>query len=213
MRVTGTQSMILSMLKSERANRRVHRACARRCSQARVIRRTWWVLLLCLTLSNATLAEDNMHIGDPAPDFSLPDQHGATRTLAEFRGRWLVLYFYPKNDTPGCTTEACQFRDDYLGVKALGAEILGVSVDNRDSHSEFAKKYSLPFALLADTDGLVAKQYGALWDMWVLRWAKRHTFLIDAQGRIAKIYRDVDPKTHSAEIIADLGALQRAASR
>ena len=151
-----------------------------------------------------------MQPGDSAPDFSLLDQHGATRSLAEFRGRWVVLYFYPKDDTPGCTTEACQFRDDYAGVKSLGGEILGVSVDNRDSHDEFAKKHSLPFALLADTGGQVAKQYGALWDWWLVRFAKRHTFLIDPQGRIAKIYRDVDPKSHSNQIITDLRALQQA---
>ena len=153
-----------------------------------------------------------MMVGSPAPDFSLVDQQGATRTLAGYRQRWLVLYFYPRDDTPGCTTEACQFRDDYLSVKQLGAEILGVSLDNRERHAAFAKKFSLPFPLLADTGGVVAKRYGAFWGLWPLRFARRHTFLIDPQGRIARIYRQVDPRTHSREIIADLKALQAAAA-
>jgi len=150
-------------------------------------------------------------VGNPAPDFSLMDQNGATRTLSGDRGRWVVLYFYPKDNTPGCTTEACRFRDNYAAVQRLGAEILGVSIDNRDSHAAFAKKYSLPFPLLADTDGRVAKQYGALWGVWPLKFARRHTFLIDPRGHIAKVYREVDPQTHSREVIADLKALQQAA--
>ena len=150
-------------------------------------------------------------VGSPAPDFSLVDQSGETRTLSSYRSRWVVLYFYPKDDTPGCTTEACQFRDDYASVQKLGAEILGVSIDNRDSHAAFSKKFSLPFPLLADTDGRVAKQYGALWGVWPLKFARRHTFLINSQGSIAKVYREVDPVTHSREIIADLKALQVAA--
>ncbi len=150
-------------------------------------------------------------LGNPAPDFSLVDQNGETRTLANYRQRWVVLYFYPKDDTPGCTTEACKFRDDYAAVQRLGAEILGVSIDDRDSHATFSKKYSLPFPLLADTDGTVAKRYGALWGVWPLKFARRHTFLIDPQGRIARIYREVDPKTHSREVIADLKGLQATA--
>ncbi len=150
-------------------------------------------------------------LGNPAPDFSLVDQNGEARTLANYRQRWVVLYFYPKDDTPGCTTEACKFRDNYAAVQRLGADILGVSIDNRDSHAAFSKKYSLPFPLLADADGAVAKQYGALWGVWPLKFARRHTFLIDPQGRIARVYREVDPKTHSLEVIADLKALQATA--
>lgn len=150
-------------------------------------------------------------VGSPAPDFSLIDQKGETRTLSSYRNRWVVLYFYPKDDTPGCITEACQFRDDYVSVQKLGAEILGVSIDNRDSHAAFSKKFSLPFPLLADTDGRVAKQYGALWGVWPLTFARRHTFLINPQGNIAKVYREVDPQTHSREVIADLKALQAVA--
>lgn len=149
-----------------------------------------------------------MTVGDIAPDFSLRDQSGTTRSLAAYRGKWVVLYFYPKDDTPGCTTEACQFRDDYFQAKKLGAEILGVSIDNTDSHAAFAKKYSLPFPLLADRDGVVAKQYDSLFGIWPLRFARRHTFLIDPQGKIAKIYRSVNPKTHSREVIGGLRVLQ-----
>ncbi len=150
-------------------------------------------------------------VGNPAPDVSLMDQNGETLSLSHYRGRWVVLYFYPKDDTPGCTTEACQFRDAYQSLKNLGAEVLGVSIDQRESHAAFAKKFSLPFPLLADTDGAVARGYGALWGLWPLRFARRHTFLIDPQGRIARVYRQVDPQTHSREVIADLKALQVAA--
>ncbi len=136
------------------------------------------------------------------------DQSGTTRNLSGYRGHWVVLYFYPKDDTPGCTTEACQFRDDYHQAKKLGAEILGVSIDNTDSHAAFAKKYSLPFPLLADKEGAVAKQYGSLFGIWPLRFARRHTFLIDPQGKIAKIYRSVNPQTHSQQVIGDLRALR-----
>jgi thioredoxin-dependent peroxiredoxin len=155
------------------------------------------------------LAEEvDMAVGSVAPDFSLPDQTGKTQTLSAYRHHWVVLYFYPKDDTPGCTTEACQFRDDYLAVRKLGAEVLGVSVDNHDSHAEFASKYHLPFPLLADTDGKVAKQYGALWSLGFVKFARRHTFIIDPDGRIAKIYRSVDPKTHSRQVIDDLKSLE-----
>ena len=163
-----------------------------------------------ILVPQALAEKEKIMVGTPAPDVSLMDQNGETRTLSSYRGRWVVLYFYPKDDTPGCTTEACQFRDDYVSVQKLGAEILGVSIDNRDSHAAFSKKFSLPFPLLADTDGHVAKQYGALWGVWPLKFARRHTFLINPQGNIAKIYREVDPVTHSREVIADLKALQAA---
>ncbi len=144
-----------------------------------------------------------------APNFSLPDQNGETRTLSALRNRWVVLYFYPRDDTPGCTTEACRFRDDYRAVQQLGAEILGVSIDSPESHARFSEKFALPFPLLADTGGKVAKQYGALWSFGPIRFARRHTFLIDPQGGIAKTYRKVSPDTHSREVIEDLRAVQR----
>jgi peroxiredoxin Q/BCP len=151
-----------------------------------------------------------LETGQAAPDFVLPDQDGKTRKLADWRGKWLVLYFYPKNDTPGCTTEACNFRDDWLLLQELGAAVVGVSVDTSAAHAAFAQKYKLPFPLLADAKGEVASSYGALSDWWVYKFAKRQTFVIDPQGRIARIYRSVDSDKHSAEIVADLKQLRQA---
>jgi peroxiredoxin Q/BCP len=169
--------------------------------------------MLCLAgpalwLAGTARADDTLNVGQPAPDFELPDQQGQTRRLAQWRGKWLVLYFYPKNDTPGCTTEACNFRDDWLQLQELGAEVVGVSVDTSASHAAFAQKYQLPFPLLADARGEVAARYGALSDWVVVKLAKRQTFIIDPQGRIARIYRAVDADKHSAEIVADLRRLQ-----
>jgi peroxiredoxin Q/BCP len=118
------------------------------------------------------------------------------------------LYFYPKDDTPGCTTEACSFRDDIVEIRGLGAEVLGVSVDTVQSHISFARKYHLPFPLLVDAAGQTAKQYGALSDFIAFKFAKRHSFLIDPEGKIRKIYHKVNPAKHSDEVIADLKRLR-----
>ncbi len=147
-------------------------------------------------------------IGQPALDFNLPDQNGKQHRLQDYHGRWVVLYFYPKDDTPGCTREACSFRDDLHKLTALGAQIIGISVDDTHSHAEFAQKYHLPFPLLADRDGAIAQGYGALTNLGVVKFAKRYTFLIDPQGKIAKIYRKVDTARHSQEIIDDLAKLK-----
>ena len=147
--------------------------------------------------------------GQPAPEFALKDQHGTLQRLTDYRGKWLVVYFYPKDDTPGCTKEACKFRDNLPEIRALTAQVLGVSVDNAESHARFAEKYQLPFSLLSDSDGAIAKAYGALWSLGPIKFAKRHSFIIDPAGRIAKIYRDVDPERHSGEVIDDLKALQK----
>lgn len=163
-------------------------------------------LLLPVGLAQAAVPQT----GQPAPDFALPDQQGKTRRLTDWRGKWLVLYFYPKNDTPGCTEEACTFRDDWLQLQALGAEVVGISVDSSASHAAFAQKYKLPFPLLADEKGEVAARYGTLSDWVVFKYAKRYTFVIDPQGRLAKAYRSVDTAKHSAEIVADLKQLQQA---
>ena len=167
----------------------------------------WTVSLL--SMSPVLAEETEMKVGDAAPEFTLQDQNAVQRQLVDYRGQWLVLYFYPKNDTPGCTTEACNFRDDYFEIKKLGAEVMGISLDTAGSHAEFAKKFSLPFPLLADVDAVVAKQYGSLWGIWPLRYARRHTFLINPDGKIAKIYRDVEPKKHSAELIAAIKAVKK----
>jgi peroxiredoxin Q/BCP len=149
-------------------------------------------------------------VGAPAPDFRLPDQTGKLHSLADYAGRWLVLYFYPKDDTPGCTTQACNFRDDIARIRKLGAEVVGVSLDDTASHAAFAKKHGLPFPLLADEGGAVAASYGALRDLMVMKMAKRVTFIIDPQGRVAQRYLNVDPKAHAAEVVADLERLQKA---
>jgi peroxiredoxin Q/BCP len=164
-------------------------------------------LLILISLTAPVRAEVPA-VGSTAPGFSLPDQAGATRRLADWRGRWVVLYFYPKDDTPGCTTEACAFRDDLAELAALGAQVVGISVDDTLSHKAFAEKYQLPFPLLSDATAEVARQYGALSDWLVMKVAKRYTFLVDPAGRIGKVYLSVDASRHSKEIVADLKVLQ-----
>jgi peroxiredoxin Q/BCP len=149
-------------------------------------------------------------LGSAAPTFKLQDQDGNWHSLSEYSGKWLTLYFYPKDQTPGCTTEACEFRDNIFAFRDLNAVIVGISIDSVESHKKFESKYSLPFTLLADPTKETAKTYGVLKTyMGVLEMADRQTFLIDPSGRIAKIYRDVDPKKHSAEVLADIKALQK----
>jgi len=147
--------------------------------------------------------------GSAAPDFSLQDQNGQIHRLGDYAGRWLVLYFYPKDDTPGCTQQACRFRDDIGVLGELNAAVVGVSVDDTQSHAEFARKYSLPFPLLADADGKTAAAYGSLLNLGVIRFARRHTFIIAPDGRIAARFDKVDPARHVEEVAHTLQALQR----
>lgn len=166
------------------------------------------ILMLGLALAApAGWASDSAAEGAPAPDFRLQDQNGKWHTLADYKGQWLVLYFYPKDDTPGCTTEACNFRDEIFTFRKMGATILGVSTDDVASHKEFAEKYSLPFSLLADTDGKVSGQYAGFKLLDFLKIANRKSFLIDPEGRIARRYDKVDPDKHSAQVIEDLTKL------
>jgi peroxiredoxin Q/BCP len=158
--------------------------------------------------SYAAAASDSLQVGNAAPNFSLNDAQGKTHQLTDYADQYLVLYFYPKDDTPGCTKEACHFRDDMTQLEKLGAKVVGVSVDDSQSHADFAQKYHLPFPLLADSDGKVAASYNALSNFYVLKMAKRYTFLINPTGKIAKIYRDVDTSNHSQKIIDDLKLLQ-----
>jgi len=143
--------------------------------------------------------------GDKAPDFSLESQDGKAVRLSDFEGqRTIVLYFYPKDDTPGCTKEACNFRDDIARFRELGAEIIGISTDDVESHKKFEKKYNLNFTLLADPDKYVTGLYG------VKAWhgaAKRVTFLIDKEGMIRKIFPDVDVSRHSEELLSLLQSM------
>jgi peroxiredoxin Q/BCP len=150
-------------------------------------------------------------VGSAAPAFRLQDQNGKYHSLADYRGKWVVIYFYPKDDTPGCTTQACSFRDNIFAFDKLNAVILGISVDDAASHKAFAEKHGLPFTLLADPTKATAKEYGVLKTyMGVMEMARRDTFIIDPQGRIAKHYESVDPDGHSKLVLDDLKALQAA---
>ncbi len=148
--------------------------------------------------------------GSVAPDFALQDQNGRTHRLGDYSGRWLVLYFYPKDDTPGCTKEACRFRDDIAVLGDLNAAVVGVSVDDIRSHADFARKYQLPFPLLSDPSGRTAAAYDSLLNLGVMRLARRHTFIITPDGRIAARFDEVDPTSHAQEVARTLQALQRA---
>ena len=147
-------------------------------------------------------------IGNLAPDFILLDEKGATRKLSDYRGQPVVLYFYPKDDTPGCTTEACNFRDDYSQYTQAGVVILGVSPDSPKSHTKFKEKYHLPFTLLADEDHKVCELYG-VWGRKKMMGREydgvfRTTFLIDAHGKLVKVFEAVKPAEHSKEVLAAL---------
>lgn len=140
-----------------------------------------------------------------APQFTLPDQHGKIHSLEDYKGTWIVLYFYPKDDTPGCTKEACNFRDAFQVLQEKGVQVLGVSKDSVESHRKFAEKYHLNFPLLADVDSAVSKAYGA-WDahqFMGLPGILRKTFLINPEGEIVKEYPKVDPLKHAEEILID----------
>lgn len=151
--------------------------------------------------------------GSAAPDFALPDQNGRIHRLDDYAGRWLVLYFYPRNDTPGCTREACRFRDDIGILGDLDAAVVGVSVDDARSHADFALKYQLPFALLSDPDGQTAAAYDSLLNLGVVRFARRRTFIIAPNGRIAARFDKVDPASHAQEVARALRTLQQAGAR
>jgi len=146
--------------------------------------------------------------GQPAPDFALPDENGVVRRLSDFRGRYVVLYFYPKDDTPGCTTEACEFRDAYADYERAGVVILGVSPDSPRSHTRFKQKHQLPFPLLADESHAVCQQYG-VWGRKKFMGREyegvlRTTFLIDPQGQILKVFENVKPAGNAKEVLAAL---------
>lgn len=152
-----------------------------------------------------------LHIGQKAPAFSLPDQDNMLHSLSDYHGKWVLLYFYPKDDTPGCTIEACSMRDNLPHFDDIKAVVLGISVDNVESHKKFAQKHNLPFTLLADTDKITVQEYG-VWQSKKMfgkeiTGTKRTSFLIDPQGNIAKIYPNVNPLTHAKEVLKDLQQL------
>jgi peroxiredoxin Q/BCP len=166
------------------------------------------LISMALAVIGTTLnAGDAPVVGGAAPGFNLQDQNGEWHDLQDYRGSWLAVYFYPKDDTPGCTTEACNFRDNIYAFKAIGAAVVGISVDDVESHREFSDKYKLPFIILADEEGETAEAYGVLRDWKLMQIASRQSFLIDPQGVIVKHYEEVDPDTHTQEVLVDLEAL------
>jgi len=170
-----------------------------------------YVLGLMLTvMALAACAGDPPAVGSAAPGFNLQDQNGEWHKLSDYSGTWLAVYFYPKDDTPGCTTEACSFRDNIYAFQGMGAKVVGISLDDVDSHKEFSTKYKLPFTILADVDGQTAAAYGVLTDYKLMKIASRQSFLVNPDGVIVKHYDEVDPDTHTAQVLADLQALMAA---
>ena len=165
-------------------------------------------LLFVVVIKKSAFANEAELLGQPAPSFDLKNSKGELVSLNNYKGQWLVLYFYPKDDTPGCTKEACSFRDNYQSIQSLNASVVGISIDSSSSHKEFKEKYNLPFMLLADEDGEVAKKYGALNNFLIFKLAKRQSFIIDPDGKIRRVYRSVSPSEHANEIYEDLKKLQ-----
>lgn len=161
--------------------------------------------LLALLFSAPVTAQS---VGEAAPEFELLDQYGDPHALEDFRGRWLVVYFYPRADTPGCTTQGCNFRDNIYAIRGAGAEVVGISVDSVDDQRAFSDKYRLPFPILSDLGGETSAAYGVLRDLGATSIAQRETFLLDPDGVIVKHYERVDPDTHTQDVIADLEALR-----
>ena len=150
-------------------------------------------------------------VGDSAPTFKLQDQNGDWHTLGDYKGKYVVLFFYPKDGTPGCTTEACNFRDNIFAFDDLNTQILGISLDDVDSHKEFSEKYSLPYPILADVEKESAVDYGVLGKFMMMTITKRESFIIDPDGLIVKHYKNVDPDKHTDEVIEELKSLQKKA--
>ncbi|MDE0789292.1 MAG: peroxiredoxin [Woeseiaceae bacterium] len=165
------------------------------------------LIIAALAFTSTGIANDQTVVGSPAPEFELPDQSGQLHSLEDYRNQWVVLYFYPKDETPGCTTEACEFRDNIFAYRDLNAQILGVSMDDVDSHKAFAENHGLPFPLLADVGGAASTAYGVKARMFGMTVAKRQTFIISPDGVIAKHYEKVKPDSHSSEVLADLKEL------
>ncbi len=162
------------------------------------------ILIMGIMMMGLTLgSEELLKAGEPAPDFKLMDQDSTWHSLSDYKGQRVVVYFYPKNDTPGCTKEACSIRDDYSLFEKDSIKVFGISYDTAKSHKKFAEKYALPFTLLSDAEKTTAKAYGA--DGFFV--PKRKTFLIDEQGNLIKIYSDVDVTSHGAQILADFMAV------
>jgi peroxiredoxin Q/BCP len=155
---------------------------------------------ICMNIFSLT-AQCALSVGSQAPDFALPDQADKVRTLNEFKGKYVVLYFYPKDNTPGCTKQACQLRNNFDEFKKQNIVILGINYDSPKVHKRFAQQHNLPFTLLSDSNKLVAKQYGAK-SWWFLPFPSRMTFVIDPQGAICAILPKVDVNTHATKVLS-----------
>jgi peroxiredoxin Q/BCP len=180
-----------------------------------------WTILLVIAIALAAFVVGSRLLsartlpiaGTAAPDFSLTSQDGIAVSLKDYRGKWVALYFYPKDLTPGCTLEANNFQRDQTEYARRNAVVLGISVDSADSHKRFCSKEALNFKLLADTSHGVSKQYGSLINFGVAQISARNTFLIDPEGRIARVFAGVNPTRHSAEVLAALDELEVARPR
>jgi peroxiredoxin Q/BCP len=163
-------------------------------------------------LSAVALAASTPAVGTVAPDFTLASQDGSRVSLKDFRGKWVVVYFYPKDQTPGCTIEAHNFQRDQPSYGQRNAVVVGISVDTSESHQAFCAKEGLQFKLLADTEHKVVKEYGSTMTYQGIEIAARNTFIVDPQGKIERVYTNVDPNKHSAEVLAALDELQKSSA-
>ena len=166
-------------------------------------------VLLLLLIPGCSKASSVPRVGTNAPEFTLPSQDGSNVSLSQFRGKWVVLYFYPMDMTSRCTIEAHNFQRDQEQYQHKNAVVLGVSVDSVRSHQHFCTKQGLNFKLLSDSTHEVIEEYGSLMNLGVMKLAARHTFIIDPQGNIVKVYTDVNPNTHSEEVLAELTELEK----
>jgi thioredoxin-dependent peroxiredoxin len=166
--------------------------------------------LIVVSMASRSRAGDNAPaVGSPAPDFTLNSQEGKPVSLHDFKGKWVVLYFYPKDMTTGCTIEAHNFQRDLAKYEAKDAVILGVSVQDEKSHQQFCTKESLTFKLLADTDKKVSQEYDSIMNLGVAKLSARHTYLIGPDGKVRKVWTDVDVKKHSDDVLAAIDELQK----
>jgi peroxiredoxin Q/BCP len=171
------------------------------------------VFAVVLVVKKHVFADSTPTVGSVAPGFMLRSQEGNPVSLKDYYGKWVVLYFYPKDMTTGCTIEAHNFQRDQAQYAQRDAVVLGVSVDSVDSHKQFCSKEGLNFKLLADTEKSVSKEYGSLLNMGIMKIAARHTFIIDPSGRIARVYTNVNPNKHSEEVLAALDELEKSAAK
>lgn len=171
------------------------------------------LVVILAVVSRIVVAAAPPAVGSLAPEFTLPSQEGAPVSLRDYRGQWVVLYFYPRDFTSGCTVEAHNFQRDQPQYQQKGAVVLGVSVDSADSHKQFCTKEGLNFKLLADTAHNVSKAYGSLMNLGLVKFASRHTFIVNPEGKVARVFTGVNPSRHSEEVLTALAQLQSASER